>query len=141
MRRLSRLIFSMSLFVACGVGAIAPMDFDSPEQRERFQKLVAELRCMVCQNESLADSDALLAQDMRDEILTMLKDGHSDDEIRDFLVQRYGDFVLYRPPMKPTTWLLWFGPLLLLAAGGVTLAVVIRRRSASGNQTDSGDSQ
>lgn len=101
-------------------------DFASAEERERYQRLLEEVRCMVCQNESLASSQADLAQDLRDEIYRMVREGHTRDEAVEFLVARYGDFVLYRPPMTPKTWLLWFGPLLLLGLGVVIATVVIR---------------
>jgi cytochrome c-type biogenesis protein CcmH len=95
------------------------------------QRLIAiadELRCLVCQNESLAGSRADLAQDLRREIRAMIKQGKTDQEIMDFLVSRYGDFVRYRPPLKPTTWLLWGGPFVLGGAGLVGLMVFLRRR-------------
>ena len=88
-----------------------------------------ELRCLVCQNESLAASRAELAEDLRREVRKLIRDGKSDAEIRDYLVARYGDFVLYRPPVKPTTWLLWFGPFALLAGGAVGLIAYLRRRA------------
>lgn len=107
---------------------------ESPEDEaleRRLKALAEELRCLVCQNQSLADSDADLAVSLRREIRQMLKNGASDREVIDFLVQRYGDFVLYRPPLKESTWLLWFGPALLLITGlGVTAAIVARRRKA-----------
>lgn len=136
MGALRSMMVGILLVVAAGAGAIAPADFDSPEQRERFRALINELRCLVCQNQTLADSDAPLAEDMRREVLKMIKAGRSDDEIRAFLVERYGDFVLYDPPVKPATWLLWFGPLLLFAAGGVALAAVIRRRARAAGDGD-----
>ncbi|CAG0997710.1 partial Cytochrome c-type biogenesis protein CcmH, partial [Rhodocyclaceae bacterium] len=83
----------------------------------------------VCQNESLAGSRADLAQDLRREVRKLIKDGKTDQEVRDFLVSRYGDFVLYRPPVKPTTWLLWIGPFVLMAAGIAVLVAYLRRRS------------
>ncbi len=86
-------------------------------QRERFHRLAEELRCLVCQNQTLADSDAELAADLRREVETMMLAGRSDDEIKSFLVQRYGNFVLYRPPMQRSTWLLWLGPFALLLIG------------------------
>ncbi len=86
--------------------------FDSPETEKTFHKLSEELRCVVCQNQSIAESNAALAQDLRHKIYTMLSEGKSEKEITDFMVQRYGDFVLYRPPFEPKTWLLWFGPAL-----------------------------
>ncbi len=107
---------------------VAPLRFDNAAQEARFKELTAELRCLVCQNQSLADSAAPLAEDLRREIHGMMLAGASDQEIADFLVARYGDFVLYRPPFKPSTYLLWAGPLILLALGlGVSVHVVRRR--------------
>lgn len=94
----------------------------------RLKQLSLELRCLVCQNQTLADSHAPLAEDLRSEIRTMIVDGRSDEEIMDFLVSRYGDFVRYRPPLKATTWLLWFGPFLFLASGAAALGITLRRR-------------
>lgn len=105
-----------------------PLVFDSLEQEERFDKLTAELRCLVCQNQNLADSDAPLAHDLRDEIHKMMLAGQTDDEIRSFLVERYGDFVLYRPPVKGNTLVLWLAPLLLLLGGAAVVGVSISRR-------------
>ena len=87
------------------------------------------MRCLVCQNESLAGSRADLAMDLRRELRGLIKQGKSDAEIREFMVSRYGDFVLYRPPVKPTTWLLWAGPFLLMLGGVVALLVYLRRRN------------
>ena len=84
----------------------------------------------MCQNESLADSQAMIARDLRRQILAMMREGRSDTQIRQFLVARYGEFVLYRPRVEPATWLLWFGPPLLFAAGAATLFFVVRQRSA-----------
>jgi cytochrome c-type biogenesis protein CcmH len=95
---------------------------------DRYKDLIAELRCLVCQNQSLADSDAGLAVDLRREVLEMMEQGATDEEIMDFLVKRYGDFVLYRPPVKPTTIMLWVGPFLLLGFGLLFTLVMIRRR-------------
>ena len=89
-----------------------------------------ELRCLVCQNQTLADCNAPLADDLRNEMRELAVAGKSDDEIRAYLVARYGDFVLYKPPVKSTTWLLWFGPFLLLAGGVIVWFVVLRRRAA-----------
>ena len=111
--------------------AIEPFPFDSEVQEKRFRALAEELRCTVCQNQSLADSDAPLAQDLRRELFAMLQDGRSDMEIRDFMVERYGDFVLYRPPLAGHTILLWAGPIVLLLIGlGSTIVIVRRRRKA-----------
>lgn len=102
-----------------------------PEQVERFQTLTAELRCLVCQNQSLADSNADLAVDMRREILAMIERGDSDAQIVAFLVERYGDFVRYRPPVKASTLLLWYGPFAMLLLGLVLIVVMIRRKRRS----------
>lgn len=99
----------------------------TPEQRARYQHLAEELRCLVCQNQTLADSNAGLAVDLRREVETMIVAGHSNDEIKGFLVERYGNFVLYRPPMQGNTWLLWAGPFGLLAAGAFAWWRVQRR--------------
>lgn len=108
--------------------AIEPLPFESELEERRFQALSEELRCTVCQNQSLADSDAPLAQDLRQVLFAQLRDGRSDQEIRQFMVERYGDFVLYRPPMKGHTVLLWFGPVALLLGSLAGVAVVIRKR-------------
>ena len=99
-----------------------------PVVEQRLVVIAEELRCLVCQNESLAGSRSDLANDLRREIRSLIKEGKTDQEVRDFLVARYGDFVLYRPPVKPTTWLLWAGPFVLLAAGIAGLVVFVRRR-------------
>ena len=101
---------------------------DNPQVEARLKHLAVELRCLVCQNQTLADSDAPLAEDLRREIREMIAKDMSDQDIIDFLVARYGDFVLYRPPLKATTALLWLGPFLLLIAGATTLVFVLRRR-------------
>lgn len=106
----------------------APLAEDEAAEK-RLNAIAEELRCLVCQNESLAGSRADLAQDLRREVRTLIKEGKTDAEVKDFLVSRYGDFVLYRPPVKPTTWLLWAGPFLLLAAGVAALIAYLRRRS------------
>lgn len=107
--------------------ASVPLSFDNDEQEQRFQDLTEELRCLVCQNQNLADSDAPLAQDLRQEIHVMLMNGQSDDQIRSFLVDRYGDFVLYRPALKGNTLLLWLAPALLLLGGAIVVAYSVRR--------------
>ena len=108
----------------------APASAD-PALEQRVMTLAAELRCLVCQNQTIADSSAPLAEDLRNQVREKMRQGSSDSQIIDFMVERYGDFVLYRPPVKATTLLLWFGPLLLLAAGFVVLVRrVLRRRPA-----------
>jgi cytochrome c-type biogenesis protein CcmH len=108
--------------------AIEPYPFDSELQRKRFQDLAEELRCTVCQNQSLADSEAPLARDLREQLFRLLEEGRSDQEIRMFMVERYGEFVLYNPPLAAHTALLWGGPVLLLIGGLVAAFVVIARR-------------
>ena len=90
------------------------LEFDSPEQEMRFEDLLEELRCMVCQNQTLADSNAGLARDLRNRTYNMVRSGKSNSEIIEHMVERFGDFVLYRPPLKKTTVLLWFGPVIFL---------------------------
>ncbi len=118
-------VVSLPLWAA----AIDPYVFDNPEQEARFKALSAELRCLVCQNQSIGDSNAELAQDLRREIYGMIKTGLSDKEIVDFMVDRYGDFVLYRPPVKSSTMLLWLGPFVMVVVGLIALVVYIRRRT------------
>ena len=101
---------------------------DDPQVEARLGAIAEELRCLVCQNESLIASRADLAMDLKRQVREQIKAGKSDAEIRDYMVQRYGDFVLYRPPVKSTTLLLWFGPFLLLAAGFLALWFFVRRR-------------
>jgi cytochrome c-type biogenesis protein CcmH len=96
--------------------AMEVRQFDDPAKQRRYENLIAELRCLVCQNQSLADSEADLAKDLRDEVYTIIESGKSEDEAATFLTDRYGDFVLYRPPLKPATVLLWVGPVVILAA-------------------------
>lgn len=101
---------------------------DDPELEKRLMKLSQELRCMVCQNETLAESQAPLAVDLRREIREQMQAGRSDQEVVAFLTERYGEFVLYRPPLKPTTYLLWFGPFLLLLFGMIVLYRYVNQR-------------
>lgn len=102
-----------------------------PVIEQRLVVISEELRCLVCQNESLAGSRADLANDLRREIRTLIKDGKTDPEIMDFMVSRYGDFVRYRPPVKPITWALWFGPALLLLLAGWGLWRMVRKNRDS----------
>ena len=108
----------------------APLAQD-PVLEQRLIRISEEMRCLVCQNESLAGSRSDLANDLRREIRTLIQEGKSDDQIRSFMVERYGDFVLYRPPVKPITWLLWIGPFVILAMGIVGLLMYLRRRNQS----------
>jgi cytochrome c-type biogenesis protein CcmH len=110
----------------------APLQFSDAAEARRFHALVAELRCVMCQNQSLADSNAQIAHDLRREVLALIRAGKSDPEIKDFLVARYGEFVLYRPRLAGKTWLLWLGPGLLLLGGGFAIARIVRRRASHG---------
>lgn len=112
--------------------AIEPMPFASHAQELRFQQLTRQLRCPMCQNETLADSNAPIARDLRNQIFRMMQQGKSDAQIKQYLVARYSDFVLYDPPLKSGTWLLWFGPLLILLAGAGVVLMAIRRRNRGG---------
>ena len=104
---------------------------DDPITEQRLISISEEMRCLVCQNESLAGSRSDLANDLRREIRVLIKEGKSDDQIRSFMVERYGDFVLYRPPVKPVTWLLWIGPFVILGLGIAGLLIYLRRRNSS----------
>ena len=104
---------------------------DDPVTEQRLISISEEMRCLVCQNESLAGSRSDLANDLRREIRILIKEGKSDDQIRSFMVERYGDFVLYRPPVKPVTWLLWIGPFIILGLGITGLLMYLRRRNSS----------
>ena len=106
----------------------APLRFEDEAEERRFHRLVAELRCVMCQNQSLADSNAQIAHDLRREVLDLMRQDLGDDAIKSHLVDRYGAFVLYRPQVGPATWLLWFGPLALLGAGGVVIWRVVASR-------------
>ena len=112
---------------AAGAREAPPVGQD-PVIEHRMMALAEELRCLVCQNQTLADSHADLAADLRQEIRELMQKGQSDEEVKRYLVARYGDFVLYRPPLKSTTWLLWFGPAVLLVGGLATLYLVLLRR-------------
>ena len=134
MRRRAALLALLLLLqagFAMSVHAIDPIEFKDRAEETRFQALTRELRCLVCQNQDLADSDALLAQDLRREIFEMMRAGKSDAEIKTFLTQRYGDFVLYNPPVQANTWVLWFGPLVVLLLGAAVVVRVVRRRAGS----------
>ena len=119
----------LGAWLGAAVAASAPASFADPALAARYDALLHELRCLVCQNQTLADSDAELAEDLRREVRRMLEAGQDDHAIIDFLVARYGDFVLYRPPLKGSTWLLWAGPFALLGLGAVVVTRLARRRA------------
>ena len=124
--------FALALifYMTVSVSAQEPLVFENQQQQDRFDRLTRELRCLVCQNQTLSDSDAPLAHDLRREVHHMLQSGQSNDQIKLFLVERYGDFVLYRPPVQTNTYLLWLAPLILLLGGALVLRVSIRKRAA-----------
>lgn len=117
------------LATSLAFAAIDPLPFKDHAQELRFQALTKQLRCVVCQNESLADSGAPLAADLRRDVFAQMQAGKSDAEIKTWLTLRYSDYVLYDPPLRNGTWLLWFGPLLILLAGGAVVAINVRRRA------------
>jgi cytochrome c-type biogenesis protein CcmH len=138
MRRLA--VGLLSCLLAGGVLAIdTEGPLPDPQLQARFEQITNELRCLVCQNQTIADSNAELAQDLRAKAREMLIAGASDDEIRNYMTDRYGDFVLYRPPLTPKTWVLWAAPVLLLFGGALAVFMVIRRRSHAGDVPEVGE--
>lgn len=129
---MKRLILLLLLLPMLAVAALG--EFETPQQEARYRALNQQLRCLVCQGQSIADSDADLAKDLKREVRRMILEGRSDAEIKDFMVARYGDFVLYKPPVKASTYLLWFGPFVLLIGGLVIWSVLARRRQAGGEE-------
>ncbi|MDP1649917.1 MAG: cytochrome c-type biogenesis protein CcmH [Rubrivivax sp.] len=128
----------LALLALCLAGVVhaadAPLAAAEPELEKQMLRISAELRCLVCQNQTIADSNAELAVDLRRQVREMLRAGQSERQIIDYMTARYGDFVLYRPPVKGTTFLLWFGPAVLMVVGLATLVLVLRRRSRLGNE-------
>jgi cytochrome c-type biogenesis protein CcmH len=131
MRRLAALAFAFGL-AATGLawGQASELANPDPATEQRLKALAEELRCLVCQNQTIADSNAALAVDLRNQIRGQISQGRSDAQIRDYMVERYGDFVLYRPPFNAGTALLWAGPFLLISGGAIAFALVVRRRRA-----------
>lgn len=126
---LSRYLLACCLLIwGFSAQAIDPYEFNSPAQEAQYQGLVAELRCPKCQNQNLAGSDAPIAQDLKQKTYEMVMDGQTDQQIRAYMIERYGDFVSYRPPVRPSTWILWFFPPLLLVVVLVGWLVVVHRR-------------
>ncbi|MEN9862742.1 MAG: hypothetical protein RLZZ601_506 [Pseudomonadota bacterium] len=128
-----------AIVLACAANIASAKDAaplaDDPVTEQRLIAISEEMRCLVCQNESLAGSRSDLANDLRREIRVLIVEGKSDEQIRNFMVERYGDFVLYRPPVKPITWLLWIGPFVILLAGIIGLMIYLRRRNQSVSST------
>lgn len=134
-------LFALLMLLSAAAGAMDPIVFRDDAEEARFRALSAELRCVMCQNQSLADSNAQIAHDLRLQVLELMREGKTDREIKDYLVARYSDFVLYNPPVRPSTWLLWFGPGLVLLGGLAAVVVVVRRRGAqapAANPSDDG---
>lgn len=134
MRRLLAILLLIGLPLTA-LAAVPVYHFDTPEQEQRFNTLGKELRCLVCQGQAIGDSNSDLANDLKNEVHRMILAGNSDAEIVDFMVARYGDFVLFRPPVKGMTYLLWFGPALLLVIG-LGVALVLVRRTAPAAEPD-----
>lgn len=116
--------------------AIDAYEFSNEQNEKRFQQLTNELRCPKCQNQNIADSDAPLAADLRHQVYRMLEQGEPDERIIDFMVTRYGDFVLYRPRVNEVTWLLWYGPFILLGIGLVAVVLISRNRRQQAEQAE-----
>lgn len=135
------LLTALMLVLAAAASAqnpIQPLEFSSEVERERYNALINELRCTVCQNQALSSSDAPLAADLRETVYAQLRAGRGDNEIRQFMRDRYGDFVLYNPPLAAHTLLLWAGPPLLLIFGGILAAIIVRnqrRRLAASDES------
>jgi cytochrome c-type biogenesis protein CcmH len=123
------LILAGVLLGAVALAVDTGQRFEDPAQQARYERLIRDLRCLVCRSESIADSNAMLAADLRREVESLMRDGKTDAEIHAFMTERYGDFVLLRPPVAPRTWLLWAAPALFVVAGLALVAVVIRRRA------------
>lgn len=124
---LSLLLLSQTAFSY----TLAEFKFDDPQKKEEFRSIIEQMRCLVCQNESLAGSNAELAMDLRREIYEMMQAGKGKDDVIEFMVARYGDFVLYDPPVKPSTYPIWFGPILLFMVGAVVLFRNLKKKSRS----------
>ncbi len=131
MKTVKLAIFIGLFFISglAGAAALSSYTFADQEEEQAFRELTAKIRCLVCQNQSLADSDAELANDLRREVYALWKEKKSEDEIVDFLVSRYGDFVLYDPPLKPSTYILWFGPFFLFLLGGYILSRTLKSKT------------
>lgn len=139
---MNRLFSALLLMLAlCGVAhaAIDTYEFANDEERQRYRTLVEELRCPKCQNQNIADSDSPIAMDLRAEIFRMLESGQNNEQIVDFLVMRYGDFVLYKPPLTGRTFLLWYGPWILLGVAFIVLLVIVLRRRRQGIKAGSAE--
>lgn len=133
--RLRLLVAALCIAAAMLAHAVDPLPFKDRAEEIRFQALTKQLRCLVCQNESLADSNAPLAADLRRDVFQQMQAGKSDDEIKAWLTARYSDFVLYDPPLHGATLLLWFGPALVVIAGAAAIVMIVRRRARATTAT------
>lgn len=130
-------LLSLILMVVPAFAAVEYRDFAQPEQEEAYQTLISELRCLVCQNQTIADSNADLAKDLREQVYQMLRQGKSRADVVNFMTERYGDFVMYKPAFNLKTGLLWLGPAVFLVGGLITVVVVARRKHVGrSNQLD-----
>jgi Uncharacterized protein involved in biosynthesis of c-type cytochromes len=126
----------LALWCGAAVAAIEELEFQNPEQEQRYQQLIDVMRCPMCLNSNLSGSDAPIAADLRAEIRAQILEGKTDEEIVDFMKARYGDFILYRPPLNRVTALLWFGPLVLLALGFVVARRMLTQQPAKGGSEE-----
>ncbi|PUA26421.1 MAG: cytochrome c-type biogenesis protein CcmH [Cellvibrio sp. 79] len=133
--------FSLLFTVQTGFAAIEVHEFDNEVDRQRYQTFIDEMRCPKCQNQNLAGTNSPVAMDLRRELELMIKDGKSDQEIVSFMVERYGEFILYRPRLTPATMLLWSAPVLLLVFGALLLLLIVRKRRRLATEVDTGLSQ
>lgn len=129
MKRLLLVLVLALITLGAVASAQQPIVYRDQAEEQRFRALTAELRCVMCQNQSLADSNAPIAVDLRNEVLDLMREGNSDAQIKHYLVERYSEFVLYKPPVRPMTWLLWFGPGLLILGGGILIAMIVRKHA------------
>ena len=136
MMMLAGLLFSLS-----ALAAIETWQFDSAGQEQQYRELTASLRCPKCQNNSIADSNAMIAADMRLKVYQLLKQGQSEAQIKQYMIDRYGNFVTYQPPVTPSTLILWAGPLLFIIAGALVIFLRSRRQPSAGTQLDTGEQQ
>jgi len=130
---MKHLLFIFLLMMSCGVYGVDYRQLSDPKQQETYETLTKELRCLVCQNQTIADSNAELAADLRRQVYEMLQQGKSKQEIVQFMTDRYGDFVLYKPPFKGKTSLLWIAPVVFLLMGLITVFFFIQRKKAAAN--------
>lgn len=125
---MKRLMLMLLMLALAGFSSAQQIEYRDAAEAARFRALTEELRCVMCQNQSIADSTAPIALDLRAEILRLMREGKTDDQIKDHLVERYTEFVLYKPQVKPMTWLLWFGPGLLILVGGLVIVLIVRKQ-------------